>query len=576
MPDHRATPESAPWPAAIALQCAQGPPRVCATLMDRTYVAANPRRHPQGHPVDAAGDLSVHRDGRAGQGADCEIFHRAGGLGALCRKGRAGPAVSWPRPHRPDPSHAVSADPSGALGLSTGGNRAAFGLGGVLRRQRAVDTPCWPEGGAVDLDAAGGPVRNPCYQPCPAVFLDADRPCGSAGLSAAGYAWQRRAALHHQVFLDGRGFGGGTLCLSGHRHRHLLGQRTLRRIPRPVDRDRRACDRGGGSLCLASGNRRPAGIDEPARMAEKLRFQPAAFASNLVLRGVIWALLAIPYRWRIPLAGWVVSRILSPVAGYGKRVRANLALIFPDMPQAEVARMVRAVPDNAGRTLVEVYSGAEFKAKVADSRITGAGLSAILQARDRGQGVILVSGHFGNYDVPRAVLSAQGHLVGALYKPFSNPFFDKHYRRTISAIGTPIFPRGRRGLAEMVQHLRAGGLLGILIDQSIEHGAPLTFFGKRARTALSAAELALKYNCLLVPVYGVRQPDGLSFELVIEDPIPASTPEKMTQSLNDSLEPIALSCTITTTASSPGASASRVMGSVPLQSAIFTQDVTIL
>jgi KDO2-lipid IV(A) lauroyltransferase len=274
-------------------------------------------------------------------------------------------------------------------------------------------------------------------------------------------------------------------------------------------------------------------------MAEKLRFQPAAFASNLVLRGVIWALLAIPYRWRIPLAGWVVSRILSPVAGYGKRVRANLALIFPDMPQAEVARMVRAVPDNAGRTLVEVYSGAEFKAKVADSRITGAGLSAILQARDRGQGVILVSGHFGNYDVPRAVLSAQGHLVGALYKPFSNPFFDKHYRRTISAIGTPIFPRGRRGLAEMVQHLRAGGLLGILIDQSIEHGAPLTFFGKRARTALSAAELALKYNCLLVPVYGVRQPDGLSFELVIEDPIPASTPEKMTQALNDSLEAIA-------------------------------------
>src|SRR3989338_1529014 len=248
--------------------------------------------------------------------------------------------------------------------------------------------------------------------------------------------------------------------------------------PPPVDRDRRACDRGGGSLCLASGNRRPAGIDEPARMAEKLRFQPAAFASNLVLRGVIWALLSISYFWRIPLAGWVVSRILSPVAGYGKRVRANLALIFPDMPQAEVARMVRAVPDNAGRTLVEVYSGAEFKAKVADSRITGAGLSAILQARDRGQGVILVSGHFGNYDVPRAVLSARGLLVGALYKPFSNPFFDKHYRRTISAIGTPIFPRGRRGLAEMVQHLRAGGLLGILIDQSIEHGAPLTFFGR--------------------------------------------------------------------------------------------------
>jgi KDO2-lipid IV(A) lauroyltransferase len=60
--------------------------------------------------------------------------------------------------------------------------------------------------------------------------------------------------------------------------------------------------------------------------------------------------------------------------------------------------------------------------------------------------------------------------------------------------------------------------------------------GRKARTSLSAAERALKYNCLLVPVYGIRQPDGISFELLIEPPIPHSTPEIMTQALNDSLE----------------------------------------
>lgn len=274
-------------------------------------------------------------------------------------------------------------------------------------------------------------------------------------------------------------------------------------------------------------------------MAKTPTFQPAAFASNLVLRGLIGALLAVPYRWRIPMAGWVVSRVIAPIAGWDKRVRDNLALIFPDMPAAEVTRMMRAVPNNAGRTLVELYSGAEFKAHVADSPVTGAGLDAILAARKAGQGVILVSGHFGNYDVPRAVLSAQGHLVGGLYQPMKNPYFNAHYVRTITAIGTPMFARGRRGLAEMVQHLRAGGLMGMLIDQSMEHGAALTFFGKRALTAVSAAELALKYNCLLVPIYAVRQPDGLSFELVIEAPVPHNTPEVMTQALNDSLEAIA-------------------------------------
>jgi KDO2-lipid IV(A) lauroyltransferase len=117
-----------------------------------------------------------------------------------------------------------------------------------------------------------------------------------------------------------------------------------------------------------------------------------------------------------------------------------------------------------------------------------------------------------------------------------NPWFNAHYVRAISGIGTPLFPRGRRGMADMVRHLRSGGVLGLLIDQHMRHGAELTFFGHRALTALSAAELALKYDALVVPTYGIRQPDGLSFEVVVEAPIPHGPPEAMTQALNDSLE----------------------------------------
>jgi KDO2-lipid IV(A) lauroyltransferase len=73
----------------------------------------------------------------------------------------------------------------------------------------------------------------------------------------------------------------------------------------------------------------------------------------------------------------------------------------------------------------------------------------------------------------------------------------------------------------------------------MRHGAPLRFFGHEALTALSAAELALRYEADLVPTYGIRQPDGLSFEVVVEPPIPKGTPEAMTQALNDSLEALA-------------------------------------
>jgi len=256
------------------------------------------------------------------------------------------------------------------------------------------------------------------------------------------------------------------------------------------------------------------------------------------LRALFWGMLRLPYRWRVPLAGWVLSRIVAPLAGYSRRIRENLALILPDLPAAEVARITRAVPDNVGRTLIEIYSGAEFTAHAISHPLTGDGVGALEATHQAGRPVILVTGHFGNYDASRAALIARGYRVGALYNPMKNPYFNDHYVAAISQIGTPLFPRGKKGLGDMVRHLRSGGMLGLLMDQSMRHGAALTFFDQTAMTALSAAELALKYDALVIPTYAVRQPDGLSFKIVVEAPIPHGTPEAMTQALNDSLEAI--------------------------------------
>lgn len=266
------------------------------------------------------------------------------------------------------------------------------------------------------------------------------------------------------------------------------------------------------------------------------RFNLRHWLQDRFLRGLIWVLLRLPYRLRVPMCGWAVARIVAPVAGFRRRIRDNLAHVLPDLPKREVERIVRAVPDNVGRTVIDIYSGAEFIAKAAGLPLTGGGVAALEAAHAAGRPVILVTGHFGNYDASRAALIARGYRVGALYMPMSNSYFNAHYERAIGSIGRPLFPRGKKGLADMVRHLRSGGMLGMLVDQHMGHGAPLTFFGKTALTALSAAELALKYDALLVPTYGIRGADGLSFTIVVEPPIPVSTPEAMTQALNDSLE----------------------------------------
>lgn len=94
----------------------------------------------------------------------------------------------------------------------------------------------------------------------------------------------------------------------------------------------------------------------------------------------------------------------------------------------------------------------------------------------------------------------------------------------------------RQGMMQIIKHLRAGGVLGILTDLHFGAGEELMFFGKPAFTSVITAELALKYDGALIPVYAVRKPNGLDFEIIAQNPIPPSTPVQMTQAVNDGLE----------------------------------------
>ncbi|MBK5926492.1 lysophospholipid acyltransferase family protein [Rhodobaculum claviforme] len=257
----------------------------------------------------------------------------------------------------------------------------------------------------------------------------------------------------------------------------------------------------------------------------------------LGVRGLLWLGERLPYRTRVRGLSWIGGRVFAPLTDFPARIRANLALVCPDLTEDRIRAIQRRVPVNAVRTLVEIHSGPDFRATAAAAAVRGAEhLAAVEAAHAAGRPVILVSGHFGNYDVPRAALAARGIAVGGLYRPLKNRFYNALYADKIARISGPVFPRGRRGLAEMVRFLRQGGVVGLLIDQRMGNGVPLDFFGRPAWTALSAAEMAVKYDALILPAYGRRVGDGLDFELVLEAPLEHGDPAAMTQALNDSLE----------------------------------------
>lgn len=254
------------------------------------------------------------------------------------------------------------------------------------------------------------------------------------------------------------------------------------------------------------------------------------------LRGMIGLALALPWAWRLWLMGAASRRIIGPLAGYRRRAQGNLALIHPDWPRRKRRRVAAEVLDNFGRTLIENYSGPAFTARIAQARVTGPGRDAVAAARAAGRPVIFVTGHFGNHEAPRHALHLLGYKVGGIYRPTNNPYFNAHYVATMAGVSGPVFPRGRRGTMGLVRMLKSGGMVTILFDVHDGRGAALNFLGRPAMTATSVAELALKYDAVVIPYFGIRQPDGQSFEVAIEAPVPHAPPVEMMRAITDRLE----------------------------------------
>lgn len=265
-------------------------------------------------------------------------------------------------------------------------------------------------------------------------------------------------------------------------------------------------------------------------------FRPDHFVVNLAARGMIGLALALPYPWRVAFLGWLMRRVIGPFAGYRTRALENLALIWPDRPEAERRAIAEASLDNAGRTLIENYSTRAFTARAAAIEPEGPGYGALVTARNDRRPVILVSGHFGNYEAARASLVARGFDIGGLYRNLSNRYFNAHYVRTMQAFGGPVFPQGRAGTAGFVRHLKEGGQLVLLFDQDVPGAPVIDFLGHPARTALSAAELALRLKADLIPFFATRQPDGLGFQITLDAPIPHSEPQTMMRAVTQALE----------------------------------------
>lgn len=230
-----------------------------------------------------------------------------------------------------------------------------------------------------------------------------------------------------------------------------------------------------------------------------------------------------------------LAQSLATLAFASQRARAEeqLAYIWPDISPERLADIARGSVENVIRGTFEIADSARLLAQARAWPPHGPGLAELERARQDGRAVILVTGHFGNWEAARAALAGSGHEIGGLYRPLNNGYLEDRWKAILTGLSGPVFARGRPGLRGLLRYLKAGGAAVMLPDQFVADGTLLDFLGQPAPTSLAAAELALRFDAPLIPFYGIRR--GTDFDITLEAPIAPATPAEMMQAFNHSL-----------------------------------------
>ena len=237
---------------------------------------------------------------------------------------------------------------------------------------------------------------------------------------------------------------------------------------------------------------------------------------------------------RAALAGlralsWERARAAGALLGDGVRslgirrrvAQENLALAFPDWSVAERTRVLRAHYRELGRVTAEyAHLDRLSRAPLGEVIVETRGLG-ILEGL-RGRGVVLLSGHYSNFELMGASLTRL-NPVDFLVRPLSNPGVETLIARRRAAAGVGCI-RTTDGPRRIYDALAAGRWVAFLADQDARrHGVFVPFLGVPASTAVGPARISLGAGAPIVMGFAARRPDG-RFDLEIEGPLQVAEP----------------------------------------------------
>jgi Kdo2-lipid IVA lauroyltransferase/acyltransferase len=187
----------------------------------------------------------------------------------------------------------------------------------------------------------------------------------------------------------------------------------------------------------------------------------------------------------------------------------NMALALPETDEAERRRLVKECFRHFGAALCDAISSTRFAPTELCHRMSLRGWENLEAAERRGKGIFILSAHLGLWELVPPVIGLTRGRMDIVVRPADNPWLDRELRALRERFGNAVIPK--RGAARrMLEVLRGGGRVGILIDQRVQEreGIAVPFFGRLAQTSPVLARLSLRTGAAVVPIAAYPEPRG--------------------------------------------------------------------
>jgi Kdo2-lipid IVA lauroyltransferase/acyltransferase len=225
------------------------------------------------------------------------------------------------------------------------------------------------------------------------------------------------------------------------------------------------------------------------------------------------AVSALPER-AADAVGRRIGRAVHRLGIRRKVVEANLRLAFPEQSSAWIERTSIAAYEHLGREAAAILRLSRLDREAIIARTVPVGWDEMEEALSHGRGVMLVTGHYGNWEIAAATVASRGVPIAAIVRRQGNRLVDQRLNELRARLGVEVITQ-REAPSRVPRLLRRNAVIGIVGDQDARAaGVFVPFFGRPASTHRGPAVFALKLGAPVFACVARRLPGaGVRYEV---------------------------------------------------------------